>query len=88
MPIKGTPIVKFDIPNAEIFLPYSAEITKQTDVAAGPMKKISPSLSALSGIWVGEPSMTYAANDSGMAASNICHDASATGDDTQLCFLT
>ena len=88
IPVKGTPNVKFDIPNVEILLPYSAEITKHTEVATGPMKKIYANLSALKSIWVGEPSTTQAATVNGTVASSICQGASARGDETQVCFLT
>ena len=39
MPITGTPSVKLDMANTLMRRPYSAEITKQADVAMGPIKK-------------------------------------------------
>lgn len=43
IPIRGTPNVKLDIANTDILRPYSAEMTKHTDVATGPIKKSMPS---------------------------------------------
>lgn len=56
MPTSGTPEVKVDISNGEIFLPYSAEITKHTEVAIGPIKKSKLNKCKVSGIDNGLPS--------------------------------
>ncbi|MNG29890.1 hypothetical protein D3C84_1153930 [compost metagenome] len=58
VPTSGTPRVKFDIPNVEILLPYSAEITKHADVAIGPMKNNSSTSFLSKTMDAGEPSLT------------------------------
>lgn len=42
IPTNGTPNVKFDMEKVRMRLPYSAEITKQAEVAIGPIKNNNP----------------------------------------------
>ncbi len=79
-PITGTPNVKFDIVKLDTFRPHSVDITKQTEVAIGPMKTINAQSSGLQWISRGHPSYLMASNSIGIVANNICQGASASGD--------